>query len=93
MCLSRVFCRRDTDEGDEEDFEKVIKVLTKVSGAPSVTKMKLQYEEMRIGSKTDIHNLHSDMNDREPGFFYTQSMSCEIHVRIKTFFNPWSELM
>ena len=65
------FCRCDTDEGTDKDFEKVIKDLPKAPGDPSVTKMKLQYEEMRIACKTGSHNLHSDMNDREPGDFHT----------------------
>ena len=82
------FYRRDTDEGDDKDFEKVIKDLAKAPGAPSDTKMKLQYEEMKIVLKTGSHNLHSDMNDREPGAFHTQCMSCDIHVWIKTFFKP-----
>ena len=87
------FCRRDTDEGTDKDFEKVIKDLAKAPGSPSATKMKLQYEEMRIACKTGSHNLHSDMNDREPGAFHAQCMSCDIHVWIKTFFKPWSDLM
>ena len=49
----------------------MIKDLAKVSGTPSVTKMKLQYEEMRIVCKTGTHNLHGDMNDRDPGAFHT----------------------
>ena len=64
-------CRRYTDEGTDKDFEKVIKDLDKTPGDPSTTKMKLQYEEMRITCKTGIHNLHSDMNDRESGDFHT----------------------
>ena len=87
------FCRRDTDEEGDKDFDKVIKDLAKTSGAPFATKMKLQYEEMRIAWKTGSHNLHGDMNDREPGFFHTQCMSCDMHVWIKSFFKPWSELM
>ena len=89
------FCRRDTDEGADKDFEKVIKDLAKASGTLSATKMKLQYQEMRtrIACKTGSHNLHSDMNDRESGAFHTQCMSCDIHVWIKTFFKLWTELM
>ena len=64
------FCRRDTDEGADKDFEKVIMDLAKASGTSSVTKMKLQYEEMRIDRKSGSHNLHSDMNDRESGAFH-----------------------
>jgi len=80
------FCRRDTDEGADKDFGKVIKDLAKAPGAPSATKMKLQYEEMRIASKTGIHNLHGDMNDREPGSFHTECMKSDVHVWIKPFF-------
>ncbi len=54
--------------------------------------MKLQYEEMRIVCKTGSHNLHSDMNDREPGFFHTQCMKSDIHVWINTFFKTWPAL-
>ncbi len=53
----------------------MIKDLVKSPGDPSATKMKLQYEEMRITDKTGSHNLHGDMNDREPGAFHTQCMS------------------
>jgi hypothetical protein len=68
--------RRDTDEGTDNDFDKMIKDLAKASGTPSSTKMKLQYE-MRIAYKTGTtgHKLHGDMNDRESGFFHTQCMS------------------
>ncbi len=84
------FCHRDTDEETDKDFDKVIQDLAKSSGAPSATRMKLQYEEMRIVCKTGSHKLHGDMNDRESGAFHTQ---CDIHVWIKTFFKPWSDLM
>ena len=87
------FCRRDTDKGADADFDKVITDLAKAPGAPPATLMKLQYEEMRIACKAGTHNLHSDMNDRDPGGFHTQCMSCDIHVWIKIFFKPWSELM
>ena len=46
------FCRRDKDEGVDKDVDKVIQDLAKASGAPSATRMKLQYEEMRIACKT-----------------------------------------
>ena len=42
------FYHRDTDEGTDKDFDKVIQDLAKSTGTPSVTRMKLQYEEMRI---------------------------------------------
>ena len=48
---------------------------------------------MRIACKTGSHNLHGDMNDREPGAFHAQCMSCDMHVWIKTFFKPWTDLM
>ena len=82
------FCRRDTDKGTDTDFDKVITDLAKTPGGPSVTVMKVQYEEMRISCKTGRHNLHSDMNDREPGTFHTQCMKSDIHVWINTFFKP-----
>ncbi len=56
-------------------------------GAASATVMKLQYEEFRIACKTGRHNLHSDMNDREPGVFHKKCMKIDIHVWIKTFLN------
>ena len=65
------FYRRDTDERVDKDFDKVIKDLPISSGSPFATKMKLQYEEMRITVKTGSHNLHGDMNDRESGVFHT----------------------
>ena len=64
------FCQRDTDKGTDTDFDKVITDLAKAPGAPPATLMKLQYEEMRISCKAGSHNLHSDMNDREPGAFH-----------------------
>ena len=67
------------DEGADKDFDKVIKDLATASGTPSTTKMKLQYEEMRIACKTGSHNPHGDMNDRESGAFHTQCMSYDIH--------------
>ena len=84
------FCRRDTDKGTDTDFDKVITDLAKTPGAPSATVMKFQYEEMRIVSKqkTGNHNLHSDMNDREPGAFHAQCMKSDMHVWISTFFKP-----
>jgi hypothetical protein len=48
---------------------------------------------MRIACKAGSHNFHSDMNDREPGVFHVDCMKSDIHVWIKTFFNPWSVLM
>ena len=48
------FCRRDTDEGSDEDFDKVIQDLVKSSGVPSGTRMKLRYEEMRIDWSRDF---------------------------------------
>ncbi len=50
--------------------------------------MKLQYEEFRIADKTGSHNLHSDMNDREPGTFHEKCMNIDMYVWIKTFFKP-----
>jgi hypothetical protein len=38
---------------------------------------------MRIACKTGSHNPHGDMNDREPGAFHAQCMSCDMHVWIK----------
>ena len=73
--LHSEFCQGDTDKGTDKDFDKVIKDLPKETGTTSETKMKLQYEEMRISSKTGSHNLHGDMNDRDPGAFHTQCMS------------------
>jgi hypothetical protein len=35
---------------------------------------KLQYEEMRIVCQSGSQNLHSDMNDQEPGAFHTDCM-------------------
>ncbi len=63
------FCQRDTDKGTDVDFDKVITDLAKTPGAPSGTVMKLQYEEFRISCKTGSYNLHSDLNDRDPGLF------------------------
>ena len=38
--------------------------------------------------------MDKKFNDREPGAFHTQCMSCDIQVwMIKTFFKPWPELM
>ena len=37
--------------------------------------------------------MDKKFNDREPGAFHAQCMSCDIHVWIKTFFKPWSDLM
>ena len=83
------FCRRDKDKGTDTDFDKVITDLPKSPGAPSGTVIKFQYEEMRIVWKTGSHNLHTDMNDREPGDFHTQSMKSDMYVWINTFFKPW----
>ena len=58
------FCRRDTDNRTDTDFDKVVTDLAKAPGTPSATVMKIQYEEMRIVCKAGTHNLHSDMNDR-----------------------------
>ena len=79
------FCRRDTDKGVDVDFDKVITDLVKSPGVPSVTIMKLQYQEFRIVCKVGSYNLHIDLNDREPGAFHTQCMSTDIHVWMKTF--------
>ena len=87
------FCRHDTDEGTNKDFDKEIKDLAKAPGAPSATKMKLQDEEMRIACKTGSHNLHGDMNDCEPGAFHAECMKCDMHVWIKPFFKPWPDMM
>jgi hypothetical protein len=81
------FCRRDTDKRTDTDFEKVITDLAKAPGTPS-TFMKLQYEEFRITCKSGSHNLHSDMNDREPGAFHEHYMKSDMNVWIKTFFKP-----
>jgi hypothetical protein len=80
------FCRRDTDKGTDSDFDKVITDLAKGLGAPPVTLMKFQFKEMRIVCQTGSHNLHSDMNDREPGAFHGDYMKSDMHVWIKTFF-------
>ncbi len=72
------FCRRDTFKGVHTDFDKVITDLAQEPGAPSSTVMKFQYEHMRIAFKTGSHNLHSDMNDREPGAFHTQCMKSDM---------------
>jgi hypothetical protein len=82
------FCRRDTDKGADAHFDKVITDLVKTPGAPSVTLMKLQYEEFRIACTSGSHDLHSDMKDREPGAFHERWMQSDIHVWIKTFFKP-----
>jgi hypothetical protein len=82
------FCRRDTDKGADTDFDKVITDRVKAPGSPPTMLMKLQYEEMRIACQAGSHNLHSDMNDREPGAFHTDCMKSDMHVWIKTFFNP-----
>ena len=70
------FCRRNKDKGTDSDFDKVITDLAKVPGSPSGTVMKIQYE-MKIDSKAGSHNLHSDMNDRDPGTFHAQCMKSE----------------
>ncbi len=51
--------------------------------------------ETSFGQWEDIEKVIVDkkFNDREPGGFHTQCMSCDIHVWIKTFFKPWPELM
>ncbi len=59
------------------DFDKVITDLAKPPGAPPTTLMKFQYEEMRISYKEGSHNLHSDMNDREPGDFHIDYMKSD----------------
>ena len=69
-----------TDKGTDTDLDKIITDLVKTPGTPSPTFMKLQYEEFRITCKTGNHNLHSDMNDRDPGFFHSQFMSTDTHV-------------
>jgi hypothetical protein len=74
------FYRRDTDKGDDTDFDKVITDLAKTPGVPPARFMKLQYEEMRIIWKSGSHNLHSDMNDQEPGDFHVDCMKSDIHV-------------
>jgi hypothetical protein len=56
------FCRRDTDIGTDADFDKVITDLVKVPGTPSVTLMKLQYEEFRISCKTGRHTCGCVVN-------------------------------
>ena len=82
-----------TDKGADADLDKVITDLAKAPEAPSGTVMKLQYEEFRITSKTGSHNLHCDLNDREPGAFHTQCMPTDMHVWIKTFSKSWPELL
>ena len=59
------FCRRDTDEGSDKDFEKVIKDLAKAPGAPSVTKMKLQFRELFL--------LQENKKDEDQGKYVTFS--------------------
>jgi hypothetical protein len=87
------FRRHDTDKGTDVDLDKVITYLDRDSGAPPATLMKFQYEEMRIVCQAGSHNLHSDMNDREPGAFHGDYMKSDMHVWIKTFFKSWSALM
>ncbi len=72
----------------DTDFDKVITDLANTPGTPSGTVMKFQYEKMRIACKAGSHNLHSDMNDREPGAFHTQCVKSDMHVWINTFFKP-----
>jgi hypothetical protein len=86
--LQSEFCRRDTEKGTDTDFDKVITDLVKTPGAPSSPIMKTQYEEIRITCKAGNHNLHSDMNDREPGTFHEKCMNIDMYVWIKTFFKP-----
>ncbi len=76
------FCRRDTDKVADADFDKVITDLDKAPGVPSVTLVKLQYEEFRIFCTVGCHNLHSDMKDREPGAFHERCMQSDILVCI-----------
>jgi hypothetical protein len=57
--------------------DKVITDLAKAPRTPPVTLMKRKYEEMRITCQAGSHNLHSDMNDREPGAFHTDCMMYE----------------
>ncbi len=73
--------------------DKVITDLAKDPGAPPDTLMKLKYEELRITCQSGSHNLHSDMNDREPEVFHTDCMKSHMHVWIKTFFKPCPALM
>jgi hypothetical protein len=73
--------------------DKVITDLVKSPGSPPATLIKIQYEEMRIACQAGSHNLHSDMNDREPGAFHEDCMKSDMHVWIKTFFKPWPALM
>ena len=80
------FCPRDLDRGTYTNFDKVITDFAKSPGTPSVTVMKLQYEEIRIVCKTGSHNLHSDMNDGETGAFHAQCMKYDMHVCINTLF-------
>ena len=48
---------------------------------------------MLASFRTGSHNLHGDMNDREPGAFHAECMKCDVHVWIKTIFKPWPDLM
>ena len=87
------FCQHDTDKGTDQDFEKVMTDLAQVPGDPSLTVMKGQYEDFKISCKTGSNQFHSEMKDREPGSFHEHFMSDDIHVWIRTFLNPWSDLM
>ena len=79
------FCQRDTDKGTDQDFEKVMTDLSQTPGSPSVTVMKLQYEDFKITCKTGNNQLHSEMRDREPWTFHDHFMSVDMDVWIRTF--------
>ena len=82
------FCQRDTDKRTDQDFEKVMTDLAQTPGAPSVTVMKLQYEDFKIACKTGSNQLHSEMKDREPGAFHEHCTSADMHVWIRTCLKP-----
>ncbi len=67
--------------------------LAQTPGTPSVTVMKLQYEDFKIACKTGSNQLHSEMKDREPGAFHEHCMSADMYVWIRTFLKPWPDLM
>ena len=87
------FCQHDTDKRADQDFEKVMTDLAQTPGSPSVTAMKLQYEDFKIACKTGSNQLHSEMKDREPGTFHDHCMSADMHVWIRTFLKSCPELM
>jgi hypothetical protein len=69
---------------------KLIPKLDKLVDDKNMGKMRqMTSDQSRIVCKVGSHNLHSDMNDREPGAFHTDYMKSDMHVWIKTFFKSW----